>query len=190
MLLAFKLPPRLVIAKIAKRIPWINQFEVRVAEIMHSPKELQPDRLIGFFRSQQDFLQKIDGWDPLDFKGCNVIEIGPGSLGGLCPMSVFLGAKSVYGVEPNWMQGILDDPRIISAFLIPHHAALVREFGPLMDFMTFQKKLCEGLKVEAVDLENADPNFEVDIVISNSCLEHVCKFDSSIKVLSLSLIHI
>ena len=47
-----ELPPRLVYAKIAKRLPWSDRRAVRVAEIVNSPKDLQPDRLFGFFQKQ------------------------------------------------------------------------------------------------------------------------------------------
>ena len=45
LMLARTLPPRLVLAKIAKRLPWSNPRSVRVSEILYSPRDLRPDRL-------------------------------------------------------------------------------------------------------------------------------------------------
>ncbi len=179
-----ELPPRLVYAKIAKRLPWSDRRAVRVAEIVHSPKDLQPDRLFGFFRTQEALLQERIGWQPIDFADCKVIEIGPGPLAGCGPMAIFRGAAQVYGVDPDWIEGAIDDPAVAEAYLRPHHAALVEAFGPLMDYDTFRTRLADGLKVEAVGLEQAAPGFTADIVMSNSCLEHIEGLDASLQALA------
>jgi hypothetical protein len=179
-----ELPPRLVYAKIAKRLPWSDRRAVRVAEIVHSPKDLKPDRLFGFFRTQEALLQERIAWQPIDFIGRNVIEIGPGPLAGCGPMAIFRGAAQVYGVDPDWIEGVFDDPAVEEAYLRPHHAALAEAFGPLMDYDTFRGRLTDGLKIEAVGLEQASPGFKADVVMSNSCLEHIDGLDASLRALA------
>jgi SAM-dependent methyltransferase len=179
-----ELPPRLVYAKIAKRLPWSDKRAVRVAEIIHSPKDLKPDRLFGFFRRQESLLEERIAWQPIDFNGRKVIEIGPGPLAGCGPMAIFRGAAQVYGVDPDWIEGAFDDPGVEEAYLRPHHAALTEAFGPLMDYATFRTRIVDGLKVEAVGLEQAAPGFMADIVISNSCLEHIEGLDASLRALA------
>ena len=179
-----ELPPRLVYAKIAKRLPWSDRRAVRVAEIIHSPKGLEPDRLFGFFQTQEVLLQEQIAWQPIDFTGRKVIEIGPGPLAGCGPMAIFRGAAQVYGVDPDWIEGAFDDPAVEEAYLRPHHAALMEAFGPLMDYDTFRTRLADGLNVEAVGLEQAAPGFTADIVMSNSCLEHIEGLDAALRALA------
>ncbi len=179
-----ELPLSLVYAKIAKRLPWSDRRAVRVAEIIHSPRDLKPGRLFGFFQAQEALLQERTAWQPIDFTGRKVIEIGPGPLAGCGPMAIFRGAAQVHGVDPDWIEGAFDDPAVEEAYLRPHHAALVEAFGPLMDYDTFRTRLAEGLKVEAVGLEQAAPGFTADIVISNSCLEHIEGLDATLRALA------
>jgi hypothetical protein len=179
-----ELPLRLVYAKIAKRLPWSDRRALRVAEIIHSPKDLKPDRLFGFFRMQEALLQERIAWQPIDFANRKVLEIGPGSLAGCGPMAIFRGAAKVYGVDPDWIEGAFDDPAVEEAYLRPHHAALVEAFGPLMDYPTFRTRLADGLKVEAVGLEQAAPGFMADFIMSNSCLEHIQDLDGSLRALA------
>ena len=179
-----ELPPRLVYAKIANRLPWSDKRALRVAEIIHSPKDLKPDRLFGFFQTQEVLLQEQIAWQPIDFTGRKVIEIGPGPLAGCGPMAIFRGAAQVYGVDPDWIEGAFDDPAVEEAYLRPHYAALVEAFGPLMDYDTFRTRLADRLKVEAVGLEQAAPGFTADIVMSNSCLEHIEGLDGALRALA------
>ena len=58
-------PPKLVAAKIAKRLPWFDKRAVRIAEIVHSPKDREADRLLGFFQMQERFLVENEGWAPI-----------------------------------------------------------------------------------------------------------------------------
>ena len=181
--LVWTLPPKLVAAKIAKRLPWSDKRAVRIAEIVHSPKDREADRLLGFFQMQESFLVANEGWAPIDFTGRNVLEIGPGPLGGLSLMAVFRGAERVYGIEPDWVDDVLTDPAIEDAYLRPHHDALSAAFGNLMDYATFRIRLGERLKIDAVGLSDATPGFAADIVLSNSCLEHIGDLPDALSAL-------
>lgn len=177
------LPPRLVLAKIAKRLPWSDRRAVRIAEIVHSPKDLKADRLIGFFRDQEAILVKQLDRKPMEFSGRKVIEIGPGPLAGWGPMAIFRGAEQVYGIEPDWVEGALLDPAVEDAYLRPHHLALTEAFGTLMDYTTFRDRLAERLRIEPVGLAEAVPGFHADVVMSNSCLEHIAELGESLSAL-------
>jgi len=182
--LAGTLPPKLVAAKIAKRLPWSDKRKVRIAEIVHSPKDRQADRLLGFFQTQERFLAENEGWSPIDFTGKHVLEIGPGPLAGLSLMAVFRGAEQVYGVEPDWVDDVLTDPAIEDAYLRPHHDVLAKTFGELMDYETFRLRIHERLRIEPVGLSDARPGFAADIVLSNSCLEHIDDLPDALTALA------
>lgn len=179
-----ELPPRLVLAKIAKRLPWCDRRAVRVAEIVNSPKDLAPGRLIEFFRSQSAVLAAQTRLPPIEFAGRRVLEIGPGPLAGWGPMAVFRGAKAVYGVDPDWVDGVFDDPVVEEAYLRPHHAALVDAFGPLMDYARFRSRLSECLTVVRSGLKTLCLPSRADLVLSNSCLEHIADLDEALASLA------
>ena len=184
LMLARTLPPRLVLAKIAKRLPWSNRRSVRVAEIMHSPRDLRPDRLLEFYLIQEALLSERNGRSPIDFHGRNVIEIGPGPLAGWGPMAIFRGAERVYGVDPDWVDGAFFHPAVETAYLRPHHTALTEAFGALMPYEEFRTRLADKLTGEARGLDGAQPEFIADIVISNSCLEHIVSLDVALMALA------
>ena len=184
LMLARTLPPRLVLAKIAKRLPWSNPRSVRVSEILHSPRDLRPDRLLEFYRTQEALLSERKCRSPIDFRGRNVIEIGPGPLAGWGPMAIFRGAERVYGADPDWVDGAFSDPAVEAAYLRPHHTALSEAFGALMPYEEFRTRLADKLTVEARGLDAAQPEFTADIIISNSCLEHIVSLDVALMSLA------
>lgn len=183
-MLARTLPPRLVLAKIAKRLPWSDRRAVRVAEIVHSQRDLRPDRLPGFFRSQETSLSERLGRKPIDFDGRAVIEIGPGPLAGWGPMAIFRGAERVYSIDPDWVDGAFFDPAVESAYLRPHYIALAEAFGELMPYEEFRTRLSDRMTVEACGLDAAQPGFAADVVISNSCLEHIDGLEVALAALA------
>jgi len=179
--LARELPPRLVLAKIAKRLPGTDPARVRIAEIVHSPKDLDPGRLIGFFLSQERHLAAEIDRLPLEFEGRRVLEIGPGPLAGWGPMALFRGAARVYAVDPDWVPGVILDPAVEAAYLKGHFTALAEAFGPRMDYPTFRRRIKEDLSVERKSLMDLEIEDGVDIVLSNSCLEHIDDPGSSME---------
>ncbi|MEE2688174.1 MAG: methyltransferase domain-containing protein [Pseudomonadota bacterium] len=184
LMLARTLPPRLVLAKIAKRLPWTDRKTVRVAEIVNSPRDLQPDRLIRYFLDQEALLRERNGRDPIEFAGKKVIEVGPGPLAGYGPMAIFRGAERVYSIDPDWIDGVFADAAVKDAYLRPHHAALSEAFGSLMSLEEFCTRLSKRLTVVAVGIEAAKPRFKADVVISNSCLEHIDGLETALTVLA------
>ncbi|MBO88071.1 MAG: hypothetical protein CMP14_00995 [Rickettsiales bacterium] len=182
--LACSLPSKLVMAKLAKRLPWLDKRKVRIAEIVHSPKDRHAGRLLGFYQAQENFLIESEDWLPIDFSGKNVLEIGPGPLGGMSLMAIFRGAKQVYGIEPDWVDGVLMDPVIEEAFLRPHYQVLTEAFGDLMDYFTFRSRITQRLRIDSVGLSEASPCFVADITLSNSCLEHIVDLPEALTSLA------
>ena len=99
-------------------------------------------------------------------------------------MAIFRGAERVYGVDPDWVDGAFSDPAVEAAYLQPHYTALSEAFGALMPYEEFRTRLADKLVVEARGLDAAQPKFTADIIISNSCLEHIVSLDVALIALA------
>ena len=178
------LPFMLVLAKLALRIPWVDHRAWRVVEILNTPESLRPERYIDFFKDQEDFLGIKIGWQPINFVGSDIIEFGPGPLAGWAPMALFRGASRVFGIEPNWIPGVLEDSAIEQAYLRPHYSSLVKAFGPIMSYPVFHQCLLDQMSINAVEIQDVYQPIRADIVLSNSCLEHIVNLDKVLSVLA------
>ncbi len=182
--LARDLPPRLVAAKIRKRLPWTDKAKVRIDEVLYAPTQSDPGRLTAFLENYEAKLEADIGWSRLDFAGRRVLEIGPGPLAGWGPLAIFRGAEEVRGIEPDWVAGTLADPRIERSYLRPLFDDLTRRYGARMTFSGFRTALAERLHVEAAPLAKACPARPAEIVLSNSCLEHVEDLGQAVAALA------
>ncbi len=117
----------------------------------------------------------IEGRSPLtmasfDFHGKIVLEVGCGPLFGFGPLAVFRGCSAYYYVEPN-----LDGDRIKASDILwsryfePMLEEMIANYGALMDPARFRDALCAT--VTPLDLSHSEAL--LDMVLSNSCLEHI-----------------
>lgn len=133
---------------------------------------------------QEAVLVRAIGWKLIEFKNANVVEIGCGPLGGYAPLSIFLGAKSFVSAEPEWDQGLFESDEISDGYLYPLHADLCALYGERMDFPAFRKGLRQRVRVYQTGFESLELTTPADIVLSQSCLEHVFPLDGTIEKLA------
>ncbi|MDP6391135.1 MAG: hypothetical protein QF654_14660 [Alphaproteobacteria bacterium] len=179
-----ELPPRLVWAKVRKRLPWTDKARVRIDEVLHDPSQMRAGRMREFLDGNEALLESEIGWPRLDFNGRRVLEIGPGPLGGWGPLAIFRGAESYHGVDPDWIDGTLADRRIETGYLRPVLDDLAAHFGGTMDFASFRESLARRLHIARGALDVASLPDAAEIVLSNSCLEHIADLDRSISALA------
>jgi hypothetical protein len=140
---------------------------------MSSPKHSRGIRFAELLARQEAIAAQHLTWHPLDFEGRRVIEIGCGPLAGFGPLAIFRGAASFESAEPEWDPALLRDPSVVDTYLRVFHADLVALYGPRMDFEMFREALDERLSIHRCGFEAAPIEGPVDIVVSQSVLEHV-----------------
>lgn len=120
----------------------------------------------------------------MDFTSKDVLEIGAGPLAFYGPLSLFLGARSYTSIDPDSAIQPFADPRLIVAYLKPMYSDLSALYGERMRLPEFLAAARERVMVRPVSALDARDVGPVDIVLSNSCLEHVFPSQESLAHIS------
>lgn len=179
----YDLPPKASVRLIKRKL--FGAQSLKCDDLAGDPKLMRTQRMYDFLSRYEAILQRSIGWKPLEWQGKSVCEIGCGPMFGFLPMAVFLGARHCMGVEPEIVSGVLDNDRLRQFYFKPLHNDLSAIYGERMDFESFMRALQERMvikNVEILALESGGQAF--DIVLSNSCLEHVSPLDKSLAHLA------
>lgn len=153
-------------------------------DLLNSVKHRHGIRFAEFLLRQEAILTRAVGWKPLDFEGANVVEIGCGPLAGYGPLAIFRGARNFASAEPEWDADLFRDASVADRYFRVMHADLTALYGPQMSFEEFYKALMDKITVYPVGFEAADFGIRPDIVLSQSCLEHVFPLDGTVRHLA------
>jgi len=168
-----------------RRLPGLRGGPAWTAcELMSSPKHSRGIRFAELLDRQEAIAARHMDWTPLEFEGRRVVEIGCGPLAGFGPLAIFRGAARFESAEPEWDPALLRDPAVVDTYLRVFHADLVALYGPRMDFATFREALDERLSIHRCGFEAAPIEGPVDIVLSQSVLEHVFPLDDTLARLA------
>ena len=179
------LTPRETWRLVRLRLPGLRGGPAWTAtELMSSSKQARGIRFAELLARQEAIAAHHQAWAPLDFEGKRVIEIGCGPLAGFGPLAIFRGAASFESAEPEWDPSLLGDPDVVDAYLRIFHADLVALYGPRMDFAAFRDALDTRLSIYRCGFEDAPIDGTVDVVLSQSVLEHVFPLDDTIAKLA------
>lgn len=179
------LTPRETWRLVRHRLPGLRGGPAWTAsELMSSPKHARGIRFAELLDRQEAIAARHLAWQPLDFEGRRVVEIGCGPLAGFGPLAIFRGATRFESAEPEWDPALLRDPGVVDTYLRVFHADLVALYGPRMDFATFREALDARLSIHRCGFEAAPIEGSVDIVLSQSVLEHVFPLDDTVAKLA------
>ncbi len=153
-------------------------------ELMSSSKHNRGIRFAELLLRQEAILTRAYGWKPLDFEGKRVVEVGCGPLAGFGPLAIFRGAVSFQSAEPEWDPELFNNPQVSDKYLQIFHADMVALYGPRMSFAEFRKALHERLSIHKTGFESAPIEEPVDIVLSQSVLEHVFPLQDTVRKLA------
>ncbi len=148
--------------------------------VLESPKEMRSQRMFDFLNRYQIILGRHLEWPEIDFAGARVLEIGPGPLSGWGPLAVFLGAESYVGLEPMFNLEVIRAAPIVEKYFLPHYKDLVAVFGPRMSFDRFVAEMEDRIHIQDQELLKAHLDGPFDLILSNSCLEHVHPLQESL----------
>jgi len=175
------LPPREVALKLRRRLSANQGFDAE--DILGSTKHMRPQRFYDSLSRNEAILARSRGWTPLDFEGKHVLEIGCGPMLGFGPLVVFRGAERYTAVEPGYRSGVLEDDRIIQRYFRGVYRDLSAIYGERGDFQNYVADLRRAIDIIDRPIIDAGVTKPVDIILSNSCLEHISPFAESIAAL-------
>lgn len=155
-----------------------------VGELLSSGKHGRGIRFAELLLRQEALVRRYMPWEPLDFSGRRVFEIGCGPLGGFGPLAIFCGAASFQSAEPEWDANLFFSEPVSSRYLSVFYADLVALYGPRMTFDEFRGALASQMSIHRSGFERAPIEAPVDIVLSQSCLEHVFPLEATIAKLA------
>jgi hypothetical protein len=153
-------------------------------ELLSSAKHGRGIRFAELLLRQEAVVRRAMSWQPLDFAGARVVEIGCGPLAGFGPLAVFCGARSFESAEPEWDAALFFGPAVRERYLRTFHADLCALYGERMAFEAFSAALKERITVHRCGFEAAPIQGPVGVVLSQSCLEHVFPLEATIGKLA------
>ena len=106
-------------------------------ELLSSAKHGRGIRFAELLLRQEAVLRRAMPWQPLDFEGRRVVEIGCGPLAGFGPLAVFCGAPRSKAPSRNGMPRLFFSAEVRERYLRVFHADLCALFGPRMGFDAF-----------------------------------------------------
>lgn len=168
-----------------RRLPVLREGPAWHAhELLSSAWYRRGIRFAELLEIQQKVVRQHRRWEDLSFDGAHVVEVGCGPLGGFGPLAVFCGAASFQSAEPEWDPTLFYSENVAEVYLRTFHADLVALYGPRMDFATFRTALGTRLNVHTTSFESAPISKPVDVVLSQSCLEHVFPLEATVRKLA------
>lgn len=153
-------------------------------DLLNSAKHRHGIRFAELLLRQEAVAQRHMDWAPLDFEGQRVVEVGCGPLGGYGPLAIFRGAEQFESAEPEWEPGLFFSDSVRERYFRVMHADLVALYGARMDFDAFWRALREKMTVHKAGFDAAPIAGEADIVLSQSCLEHVFPLEGTVAKLA------
>lgn len=178
--------PRETLRLARQRLPFFKNGRAWTAkELMSSQKFTRGIRFAEFLMRQEAIAQRSMPFPAFDFEGKRVVEVGCGPLGGYGPLAIFRGAASFESAEPEWDSSVFEEHEIIEKYLRIFHADLVALYGQRMEFGEFHEALRSKMQVHRCGFEAAPIEGPVDIVLSQSVLEHVFPLEQTVAKLAV-----
>ena len=170
---------------VRRRLPILRDGPAwTAAELLSSAKHVRGIRFAELLLRQEAIVRRHMDWPALNFEGQHVIEVGCGPLAGFGPLAIFCGAARFESAEPEWDAELFFSQAIADGYLASFHADLVALYGPRLDFGAFRRALAERMIIHRTGFEAAPMAGPADIVLSQSCLEHVFPLASTVEKLA------
>lgn len=153
-------------------------------ELLSSAKHGRGIRFAELLLRQEAVVRRHMSWEPLDFEGARVVEVGCGPLAGFGPLAVFRGAASFASAEPEWDAALFFSAEVRERYLRTFYADLCALYGPRMEFNDFTTALRDRMEIHRCGFETAPIEGVIDVVLSQSCLEHVFPLETTVAKLA------
>jgi hypothetical protein len=180
------LTPRETWRIVRRRMPGLRSGRAWTAEeLLSSPKHSRGIRFAELLMRQEAVVRRhVPGWLPPEFENKRVVEVGCGPLGGFGPLVIFCGAASFESAEPEWDPALFFSEPVAEKYMRVFHADLSALYGPRMTFCEFKALLRERMHVDVGGFETSSIRGPVDVVLSQSVLEHVFPLEATLSKLA------
>jgi hypothetical protein len=162
---------------------WVHKAKIKlgmkrsdlpdITDILADPKNVRFQRPYDFLSRYEAIIARHHEWEPIRFENSRVIELGSGPVLGWGPLAVFLGCESYTCVDPFFNPNILDDPVFVNRYLLGLYKDLSALYGSRINFEDYVSSLKSRIIVKRSHFLESDVEGPFDVVLSNSCLEHV-----------------
>ncbi len=176
----YEMPPKEVVRKLAGKLRRGGSGRPQLADILASPKALRPQRPYDFLSRYETIIGRRHDWPKIDFADRAVLEIGCGPMLGWAPLAVFLGCRRYTCVEPYADLEVLKAPELVEGYFRSLHADLTALYSPRQPFEAFLADLFARVEVVERELLAAEIKGPYEVMLSNSCLEHIFPLQPSV----------
>jgi hypothetical protein len=108
------------------------------------------------------------------FEGKTIFEIGCGPFLGWGPISLFLGSRIFYYYDPAIISSVIESEKVKNQYFLPLFKELTLNYGERMNYEEFLLKISSS----CIPLNVSEKiNKKINLVLSNSVLEHMPKED-------------
>lgn len=152
---------------------------VPLERILYS-KQANINKSHEFFTRYERILARAADWRPLGFENARVLEIGCGPLLGFLPLAAFWGAEICTAVEPSFNPGVLENKQFEERYFKPMWNNMRHMYGELVPYDAFMQSI-KATDVQRHPILDAEFRGPYDIILSNSCLEHIRPFEESMS---------
>ncbi len=164
----YETPPKAVVRALRRRLLGRRDAASVVLETLVK----RPQAPYDFLSRYEVILARAIGWTPLAFEGRVVLELGCGPHLGFGPLAVFRGARYI-GVDPYLDAAALDSVPLRERYFRPLYKDLTAVYGERGHFDALMTEFRDRATFVRGPLANAAIDEHVDIVLTNSTLEHV-----------------
>lgn len=180
----YELPPKKFLREVKHKILGVSRGIYQLDDILESPKHMRPQRPFDLLNRYQTILKRNLDWVDLDFEGKNILEIGSGPLLGWGPLAVLLNCASYTCVEPMFNHLIINSKAVKEKYFIPVYRDLSAIYRVTASLDQYLENLRERIAVIEKEFLDTTGDTRYDIILSNSCLEHVFPLNETIEKLA------
>ncbi len=144
----------------------------------------RPQAPYDFLMRYQKILNNSINWRELDFKDKTVIEIGCGPHLGFGPLALYLGAKKFIAVDPTVNKRIFNSQKLLDNYFRLVLKDCNGIYRKSIEFSAFVKTLKDkSIFYNDINQVPSDYYSNIDIQLTNSCLEHIENLDVVLSTL-------
>jgi len=170
-------PPRDVLSSLLRRIFKNTTWDYSMEKVVNSKKHMNVQYLIDRWERYWRVIENRNRDCSrllFNFEGKTVLELGCGPLFGWGPMALNLGANAYYYHDPFLNRATVESEEIREKYFFPFWRELEANFGSNgMDFSVFYQAMIK--RCSEIDFHKQNEN--VDLILSNSVLEHIPRHD-------------